>query len=339
MEEDSDIPLILGRQFLAIGRALTDVHQGELILWVHDEKVTFNVFEAMKHPVEKKNFLRIDLINSLVREVFHQEAILCHLETTLVNAKILKNDYKTNQKLQSVKFLEASLPIAHLKEKEKSCVTREVVKEESPKLELKSQSSTLKYAFLGGNHSYPIIISAFLSKLEEENFLRVLREYTTTIGWTISDLKGISPTMCMHKILLEEDSKPVVQPQRRLNPTMKEVVLKLWDARIIYPIFDKSWVSLVQVGPKKGGITMVSNENNEPIPTIKKMLERLARHRYYYFSDRFLGYNQIVVDPTDQEKIAFTCPYGVFTYQRLPFGLCDALAIFQRCMISIFSIT
>ena len=107
-----------------------------------------------------------------------------------------------------------------------------------------------------------------MSKLEEEKFLRVLREYTTTIGWTISDLKRISPTMCMHKILLEENSKHVVQPQRRLNPTMKEVVPKLWDARIIYPIFDKSWVSLVQVGPKKGGITMVSNENNEPIPTI-----------------------------------------------------------------------
>ena len=84
---------------------------------------------------------------------------------------------------------------------------------------------------------------------------------------------------------------------------------------------------------------MATRKDHFPLPFINQMLERLARHGYYYFLDKFLGYNQIVVDPTDQEKIAFTCPYGVFTYQRLPFGLCDALAIFQRCMISIFSIT
>src|SRR5215470_19883733 len=118
------------------------------------------------------------------------------------------------------------------------------MKEEPPQLELKPLPPTLKYAFLEDNHSYPVIISSFLNELEEEKLLRVLREHRTAIGWRISDLKGISPTMCMHKILLEENCKPVVQPQRRLNPIMKEVVLKevlkLWDAGIIYPISDSS---------------------------------------------------------------------------------------------------
>jgi hypothetical protein len=67
------------------------------------------------------------------------------------------------------------------------------------------------------------------------------------------------------------------------------------------------------------------------------MLERLAGHRYFYFLDGYNGYNQIAIAPEDQEKTTFTCPFGTFSYRRMPFGLCNALATFQRCMISIFS--
>jgi len=101
--------------------------------------------------------------------------------------------------------------------------------------------------------------------------MRVLRGNEGALGWKISDLKSISPTHCMHKIHMEAEYKPVVQPQRRLNPTMKEVVkkevLKLLDAGMIYPISDSSWVSPVHVVPKKGGMTVVANEKNELIPT------------------------------------------------------------------------
>ena len=116
-----------------------------------------------------------------------------------------------------------------------------------------------------------MIISNTLSQFEEQRLLEVLKANQGAIGWHISDLKGIRPTYCMHKIMLEKDFKPIVQPQRRLNPTLKEVVrkevLKLLEAGMIYPISDSSCVSPVHVVPKKGGMTVVKNEKNELIPT------------------------------------------------------------------------
>ena len=110
-----------------------------------------------------------------------------------------------------------------------------------------------------------------MSDVEEEKLLRILREHKMALGWTISDIKGIIPSICTHKILMEDKYKPIVQPQRRLNPSMQGVVhkevLKLLDAGIIYPISDSAWVSPVQVVPKKGGITVIENDNNELIPT------------------------------------------------------------------------
>ncbi|GJR13089.1 reverse transcriptase domain-containing protein [Tanacetum coccineum] len=167
---------------------------------------------------------------------------------------------------------------------------------------------------------------------------------------------------------MEDDYKPTVQSQRRVNPKIHEVtkkkVLKHLDAGMIYPISDSPWVSLVHCVPKKGGITVVANEENEliptrlvigwrvcidyrklneatrkdhfPLPFMDQMLERLAGNEFYYFLDGFLGYFQIRIDPQDQEKSTFTCPYGTFAYRRMPFGLCNAFDTFQRCMMAIF---
>jgi len=136
---------------------------------------------------------------------------------------------------------------------------------------LKEFPSHLKYVFLSKDASKPAIINSTLTPLKEEKLMRVLRGNEGALGWKIYDLKGISPAYCMHKIHMEAEYKPVVQPQRRLNPTMKDVVkkevLKLLAASIIYPISDSSWVSPVHVVPKKGGMTMVGNEKNELIPT------------------------------------------------------------------------
>ncbi|GJU72484.1 reverse transcriptase domain-containing protein [Tanacetum coccineum] len=167
---------------------------------------------------------------------------------------------------------------------------------------------------------------------------------------------------------MEDDFKPAVQHQRRVNPKIHEVikkeVIKLLDAGLIYPISDSPWVSPVHCVPKKGGMTVVENEDNEliptrlvtgwrvcidyrklndatrkdhfPLPFMDQMLERLAGNEYYCFLDGFSGYFQIPIDPKDQDKTTFTCPYGTFAYRRMPFGLCNAPGTFQRCMMAIF---
>ena len=136
--------------------------------------------------------------------------------------------------------------------------------------ELKQLPDTLKYAYLDDKKIYPVIIITNLLEHEEEKLLKTLKKHQAAIGYTLDDLKGISPTLCQHKINLEEDTKPVIDHQRRLNPKMKEVVrkeiLKLLEAGIIYPVADSQWVSPVHCVPKKGGITVVPNDKDELIP-------------------------------------------------------------------------
>ena len=133
--------------------------------------------------------------------------------------------------------------------------------------ELNPLTETLKYAYLDEKEIYPVIISANLSEHEEKKLLKTLKKHRPAIGYTLDDLKGISPTLCQHKINLEKDAKPVIDHQRRLNPKMKEVVrkeiLKLLEAGIIYPVADSQWVSPVHCVPKKGGITVVPNDKDD----------------------------------------------------------------------------
>ena len=102
--------------------------------------------------------------------------------------------------------------------------------------------NNLKYAYLDGKKIYPVIISANVTEHEEERLLKTLKKHCAAIGYTADDLKGISPTLCQHKIKVEKDAKPVRDPERRLNPKIKEVVrkeiLKLLEAGIMYPVAD-----------------------------------------------------------------------------------------------------
>ncbi|GJR90273.1 reverse transcriptase domain-containing protein [Tanacetum coccineum] len=241
-------------------------------------------------------------------------------------------------------------------------------KDEIPEVELKELPPHLEYAFLEENNKLPVIISKDLSLDEKTSLIQVLKNRKQAIAWKLSDIKGIDPEFCSHKILLEDDYQPSVQHQRRVNPKIHDVIKKevekLLDAGLIYPISDSPWVSPVHCVPKKGGMTVVTNEENElvptrlvtgwrvcidyrklneatckdhfPLPFMDQMLERLAGNEFYCFLDGFSGYFQIPIDPKDQEKTTFTCPYGTFAYRRMPFGLCNAPGTFQRCMMAIF---
>ncbi|CAM8953807.1 unnamed protein product [Rhodiola kirilowii] len=197
----------------------------------------------------------------------------------------------------------------------------------------------------------------------------MLHRHKLAIGWTLGDLRGISPAVCMHRILLEDGARPSREPQRRLNPIMMDVVQKeiqkLLDADVIYPISDSRWVSPVHVVPKKTGITVeenvegkmvatrvkngwrmcidyrklnaVTRKDHFPLPFIDQMLDRLAGKPFFCFLDGFSGYNQIPIAPEDQEKTTFTCPFGTFAFRRMSFGLCNAPGTFQRVVTSIFS--
>ena len=128
-------------------------------------------------------------------------------------------------------------------------------------LELKPLPSNLKYAYLDDSKSFLVIVSASLAGEQEEKLLSVLKKHKKTIGWTLVDFPGISPSTCMHRINLEDGAKPVRQPQRRLNlvilDVVKKEVTKLLQAGIIYPISDSQWVSPIQVVPKKTALTVI----------------------------------------------------------------------------------
>nr|GFA26167.1 hypothetical protein [Tanacetum cinerariifolium] len=144
--------------------------------------------------------------------------------------------------------------------------------DEPPEVKLKDLSPHLEYVFLEGDDKLPVIIAKDLSVEEKAALITVLKSHKRAIAWKLSDIKGIDPEFYTHKILMEDNFKPAVQHQRRVNPKIHDVikneVLKFLDAGLIYPISDNPWVSLVHYVPKKGGFTVVENEENDLIPTL-----------------------------------------------------------------------
>nr|GEV67589.1 reverse transcriptase domain-containing protein [Tanacetum cinerariifolium] len=192
--------------------------------------------------------------------------------------------------------------------------------DEPLEVELKDLPPHLEYAFLEGDNKLPIIIAKYLSVEEKSALIKVLKSHKQAIAWKLSDIKGINPEFCTHKILLKDDFEPAVQHQRRVNPkihdAIKKEVLKLLDVGLIYPISNSPWVSPVHCIPKKDGFTVVENEENKliptrlvtgwrlcidyhklneatckdhfPLPFMDQMLERLAGNEYYCFLDVFM---------------------------------------------------
>ncbi|XP_027151296.1 uncharacterized protein LOC113751471 [Coffea eugenioides] len=369
-------PILLGRPFLSTARTKIDVNESTLSMEFDDERVHFNIFEAMKYPEGSNSVFTLSVIEPLVQETFElgggdalQVALTKYLELGVTPDVDIRDElHQAIEALHSLPTIQPRYELTSLFVPETHAKLLPSVVQ-APELELKPLLKHLKYVFLGDRETLPIIISAHLSPSQEERLVRLLRDHKKAIGWSIADIKGISSSLCMHRIRLEDDAKPVRQAQRRLNPLMMEVVkkeiLKLLEVGIIFAISDSPWVSPIQVVPKKAGVTVEENQESDmvpvrkasgwrqcidyrrlnsvtkndhfPLPFIDQMIERLAGRVYYCFLDGFSDYFQIAIAPEDQEKTTFTCPFGTFAYRRMPFGLCNAPVTFQRCMVSIFS--
>ncbi|XP_071923067.1 uncharacterized protein [Coffea arabica] len=319
MDDDHSLDpshLLLSKLFLSTAQKKIDVNKGTLSLEFDGKIVHFNIFDTMKYP-SNSNFssvFSVSAIDPAVQEVFEtverdelEVALTKHLELETTPEVEWSEDLKcTTGALHSSPTITKRFEISQIFVPEPhQRVLPSVV--QAPVLELKPLPKHLKYAYLSDNETLSMIISTALSETQEEKLIRVLREHKETISWTITNIKGINSSICMHRIRLEEDVKPVRQTQRRLNPLMMEVVkkeiLKLLDVGIIFAISDSPWLSPVQVVSKKAGVTVEAN--------------------------------QTAIVPEDQEKTTFKCSFGTFAYRRMPFELCNAPATFQKCMTNL----
>ncbi|GJV11252.1 reverse transcriptase domain-containing protein [Tanacetum coccineum] len=324
-DADPRVPLILGRSFLKIGRALIDVYKEELTLHVGEEAVTFNLDQTSRYSsnYDDNSVNRIDVIDMACEEYSQEvlgfsdviasgnptpyyDPIVSTSSPTLtpfgdsdflleeVDAFLALEDDPTSPEVDhsyydsegDILLLEAflnddpSLPpptqgnyLPEIRKELKVCEAKNDKSsiDEPPEVELKDLPPHLEYAFLEGDDKLPVIIAKDLSVEEKAALIKVLKSHKRAIAWKLSDIKGINPEFCTHKILMEEDYKPAVQHQRRVNPKIHDVIKKevekLLDAGLIYPISDSPWVSPVHCVPKKGGFTVVENDENELIPT------------------------------------------------------------------------
>ena len=214
-KELSQAPIILGRPFLAIAKAVTDWGKGEVIIKVGEHTVKVDITKLMKYPSRAFEDLgAIDFTDD-------QDIDTCLEEVMMIDEEAQYEE----------------LPM------------------DEPTLHLKTLPSTLKYAFLHEEKVKPVIISSTLNIKQEEKFLEVLKKNKEAIGWALADLKGLDPTLCTHRIFLEDESRPVKEAQRWLNPrvwdTVKEEILKWLYAKIVYPyLIANGWVRYMLFGRK-----------------------------------------------------------------------------------------
>ncbi|GJT48337.1 reverse transcriptase domain-containing protein [Tanacetum coccineum] len=365
MREDSKIPIILGRPFLVTARAMIDVFNKKITLRIGNQEVIFDVDQSIKKlPGEDNECYGIDELDQTIHLKAHELIEDDQTDSFLINnlEKFIDQtdsesyeEYTDSEKLiRRIEQLDTAYSKPQgtqesRKTKNEHLCSASANDIDEKNFELKDLPSHLEYAYLNGDETHPVIISSKLTEKEKVSFLQVLEKHEGAITWKMLAIKGISSSFYTHKTLMEEKFKPVIQPQRLLNPKDQDVVkneiVRLLDSGLIYPILDSPWVSPIHVVPKKGGITVVLNDNNElipsrkdqfPLPFIDQMLERLSGNEYYCFLKGFSSFFQIPIAPEDQDKTTFTCPYETFAYRRMLFGLCNAPVNFQRCMTVIF---
>ncbi|GJY57609.1 reverse transcriptase domain-containing protein [Tanacetum coccineum] len=324
-----EVPLILGRPFLRITRALIDVHGEQMTLRHDDQSITFKVGDTNTFLLFYWNSVnRVDVIDVACEE-FAQEVlgflnisksgnptptlepilstsptsltpfeggdfILEEIEACLTSKSIPPGiddaDFDPKEDLLTLERLLNSDPTSTLppeEQKFEELKTVEPYSDEPPELELKDLPPHLEYMFLEGTDKLPVIIAKDLKDEYKTTLFKVLRSHKRTIAWNMSDIKGIDPKF-----------------------VIKKEVIKLLEAGLIYPISDSPWVSPVHCVPKKGGITVIENDDNELIPT-----RLITGWRVTFKYHRHEG---------PKKGPPFTLPYRTFAYPCMPFGLCNA---------------
>nr|GEY16914.1 reverse transcriptase domain-containing protein [Tanacetum cinerariifolium] len=234
---DPRVPFILGRPFLSTAHALIDVYEEvDAFIAIDDEPISSNI-DATYYDLEGDILILEALLNNDLEPLSNQKDFF----------SILHKDLKVIE------------PKTQAEE------------DEPPEVELKELPPHLEYAFLGDKEKWPVIIAKDLSSNKKTDLINVLKTRKKEISCKLTDIKGIDPEFCSYKILLEEDYSPKVKSQMRVNPkiydVIKKEVKKLLDAGLIYPISDSPWVSPIHCVPKKGGMIVIKNDENELIPT------------------------------------------------------------------------
>ncbi|GJT89428.1 reverse transcriptase domain-containing protein [Tanacetum coccineum] len=332
---DPRVPLILGRPFLRMARALIDVHGEQMTLRHDDQSVTFKVGDTKTFSyniIESVN--RVDVIDiaceEYVQEVleisesgnptstsdlmidsrspsftpfggsdFLMEEIDAFLEHDDSIPPGVDGIYDSEgdtvylEELLSVINSDPNLPPSpvceiNVPEKVKSSC------EDPPDLELKDLPSHLEYAFLEGDDKLPVIIAKNLKDEDKTALIKVLKSHKHAIAWKISDIKGIDPQFCTHKILIEENAKPVVQHQRRVNPKIHKVI-----KQEVIKHLEAGW-RVLQIDYRK--LNDATRKDHFPLPFMDQMLERLAEMSTIAYMDGFSSYFSKDPDrPLDQE--------------------------------------
>nr|GEU47355.1 hypothetical protein [Tanacetum cinerariifolium] len=286
-DADPRVPLILGRSFLKTGRALIDVFEGELTLRVGKEAITFNLDQTSRYSANYNDMTvnRIDVIDMACEE-YSQEVLgfsnviasgnpIAYYDPIVSTSSLTLTPFGDSdfllEKVDAFLALEDD-PTSPEELKIYEAKTDKSSIDEPPEVELKDLPLHLEYAFLESDNKLSVIIAKDLSAEEKTALITVLKSHKRAIGWKLSNIKGINPEFCTQKILMEDDFEPAVQHQRRVNlkihDVIKEEVLKLLDAGLIYPISDSPWT-------KKGPHSLVLTKR---LPTIAYLLV-YAMHR------------------------------------------------------------
>ncbi|GKB29129.1 reverse transcriptase domain-containing protein [Tanacetum coccineum] len=305
-EPDPRVPLILGRCFLKTSRALIDVYEGEITLRVGREAITFNLDQTSRYTANFNHMTanRIDVIDMACEE-YSQEVLGFSNVILKADSFLAIEDDPTSPEVDptyydpdgDILLLEAILNSDpspppnqgnYFPETRKDLKICEANNEKSsvnepPEVELKDLPPHLEYAFLEGNDKLPVIIAKDLKNEEKAALIEVLKSHKRAIAWKLSDIKGIDPEFCTHKILMEEDYEPTVQHQRRVNPKIHDVIKKevekLLDAGLIYPISDSPWWLLQNWGsPRSQTIQAGTSLSKGCHPTEKQVFQNVKHN-------------------------------------------------------------